>query len=433
MKCDNQKMLFLEHAIEHIQVGIRAIDIKGNVLIYNNKMKEIEDIDEIPQLEHSFLHIMHPNHPFQSLQTVIETEVPILRKKHTYWNKQGHEITTHHDTFPLYDDDKLIGAIEFARDITSLEKLVYQPLRRYGKPLTFDIITAVSNEMKDVIKLAKKAAYLETPLLLVGESGTGKDMIAEGIHHYLSPKRNQFITFFSRREDEALLTKVEQALKQVSPCTIFFERIEFLSIEEQRELLKLLENNKERKHMYIASTGNDPINLIAEGVLLKELYYTFAAFTITVPPLRLRKQDIEPFVDDYFMRHREHYRSNIIHLSTEVLELFMQYDWPGNLKELELLLDEVTSTITTEDTLTIEMLPLHFLFRTQMGVKESHKPFTPNTKQELLPLDDYLKQAEEFYIDNVLKMHDGNITKAAQAIQISRQNLQYRIRKLKKK
>src|SRR5690606_576033 len=138
-------------AIEHIHVGVRAIDIEGNVLIYNQKMREMEDLDTTPQVEFAFLHEMQASNPFQSLQTVIQTEVPILRKKHTYWNKEGHEITTHHDTFPLYDQNKLIGAIEFARDITSLEKLIYQPLRRYGKPLTFDIITAVSDEMQEVI------------------------------------------------------------------------------------------------------------------------------------------------------------------------------------------------------------------------------------------------------------------------------------------
>lgn len=80
--------------------------------------------------------------------------------KQTYWNKNGHEITTINDTFPLYDGNKLIGAIEFARDITSLEKLVYQPLRRYGEPLTFDMITSDSESMQQVIANAKKKQRL---------------------------------------------------------------------------------------------------------------------------------------------------------------------------------------------------------------------------------------------------------------------------------
>ena len=429
---DQDKPLFLEQAIEHISVGIHAIDVLGNTVIYNNKMREMEGLDLTKHSNLSFLELFQYNQHIRSLLHVIETEKPILNHKQTYWNKHGHEITSLNDTFPIYDQGKLIGAIEFARDITSLEKLVYQPLRRYGEPLTFEIITAVSKEMKQVIELAKKAAYTETPVLLIGESGTGKDMIAEGIHHYLSPKKTEFITIFSRREDEMMLSKVEVALNELTPCTLFFERIEFLDLNVQQQLLSLLEVTPTKHHMVIASTGSDPIELIAKGTLLKELYYYFAAFSITVPPLRIRKVDIKPFIEDYFTRHRARYQSQIKLLDEDVLQLFYRYDWPGNLKELELLLDEITATITNETTITQNMLPLHFLFKAQQHINNEHSLFVPNTKNDLVPLDQYLKDAEQFYINNVMQMFDGNVTKAAQAIQISRQNLQYRLRKMNK-
>ena len=427
-----ERTLFLDQAIEHISVGIHAIDIFGKTIIYNKKMREMEGIDLPEHSSLSFLKLFQYKQHIRSLLHVIETEKTILNQKQTYWNKHGHEITSLNDTFPLYDKGKLIGAIEFARDITSLEKLVYQPLRRYGEPLTFDIITAVSKEMKQVIEFAKKAAYTETPVLLIGESGTGKDMIAEGIHHYLSPKKKEFITIFSRREDELMLSKVELALQQETPCTLFFERIEFLELNVQQQLLNLLEAITTQHHMVIASTGSDPIELIANGTLLKELYYYFAAFSITVPPLRIRKIDIKPFIEDYFARHRARYQSQINLLDEDVLQLFYRYDWPGNLKELELLLDEITATITNETTISQSMLPLHFLFKTQQHLNNEHSLFLPKTKNDLVPLDQYLRDAEQFYIHNVMQMFDGNVTKAAQAIQISRQNLQYRLRKMNK-
>ena len=429
---DPEKSLFLEHAIEHISVGIHAIDLLGNTVIYNQKMQEMKGLDLREYSNLSFLELLQYKEHFRSLLHVIETEKPILNYKQTYWNKHGHEITSLNDTIPLYDNEKLIGAIEFARDITSLEKLIYQPLRRYGEPLTFDIITAVSNEMKQVIELAKKAAYTETPVLLIGESGTGKDMIAEGIHHYLSPKKNEFITIFSRREDALMLSKVEAALNEKTPCTFFFERIEYLDLNLQLALLHLLEQTTTNHHMVIASSGSDPIELIANGTLLKELYYYFAAFSITVPPLRIRKEDIEPFIKDYFKRHRARYQSQINFLDEDVMQLFYGYDWPGNLKELELLLDEITATITNETTITQNMLPLHFLFKTNHYMNHDHSLFVPSTKQDLVSLDQYLREAEQFYIQNVMQLFDGNVTKAAQAIQISRQNLQYRLRKLNK-
>lgn len=421
--------VFYEQAIEHTSVGIHAIDVQGKTIIYNKKMQEIEGYDHSDNIR--VMDLLNFKQQENTLLSVLKTEKPVLKHKQTYWNKEGHEITTLNDTFPLYDDTKLIGAIEFARDITSLEKLIYQPLRRYGEPLTFEIITAVSKEMKQVIELAKKAAYTETPVLLIGESGTGKDMIAEGIHHYLSPKKEQFMTIFSRREDEFLLKKVQEAIESDHSITFFFERIEFLDLSVQKQLVNMLQTLPSQQHMLIASTGSDPIELIANGTLLKELYYYFAAFSITIPPLKLRKMDIKPFVNDYFERHRDRYHSKIQSLDINVLQLFLQYDWPGNLKELELLLDEMAALITNETTITYEMLPYHFLFKAQQHVMNHASLTLPNTKNELLSFDDYMRHAETLYIQNVMKMYDGNVTKAANALKMSRQNLQYRLRKLK--
>lgn len=379
----------------------------------------------------SLIDLVDPHPSLQALLYVLEKKVPLLNKKFTYWNEYGHEITSLSDTFPLYEQHKLIGALQIARDITSLEKLIYQPLRRYGQPLTFDIITAVSQKMKDVISLAKKAAYTETPVLLIGESGTGKDMIAEGIHHFIEQRKTEFVTIFSRRENGFILTKLSEALHKQTPTTFFFERIEFLNIEQQQQLLELIKQTPTNHHMLIASTGRDPIELIANQLLLKELYYYFAAFSITVPPLRERTEDIKPFVEDYLARHRQRFQSQLHYVDCEVYDLFMSYDWPGNLKELELLLDEITSTITNEQTIQVEMLPLHFLFKTKKASSNDSPLFVPSTKKELVPLDQYLKDAEQFYLDNVLQLYNGNITKAAEAIGISRQNLQYRLKKYK--
>lgn len=426
-----KKLLFFEQAMEHVSVGIHAIDKNGNNIIYNKKMREMIGLDE--SSEHlSIIDLFHQQKQLRSLKHVLESGKPMLNVKQTYWNKEGHEITSLNDTYPIFDNGELLGAIEFARDITSLEKLIYMPLRRYGQPLTFDIITAVSDEMKSVIEFAKKATFAEKPVLLIGESGTGKDMIAEGIHHYLSPKKDQFITIFSRREDERMLTTIENALKQDKPCTIFFERIEFLQLDVQSEILNLIEQYKSKNHMLIASCGSDPIELIANKQLLKELYYYFAAQSITVPPLRERKVDIKPFVDDYLERHRKRYQSHITDIDDNVIKLWMSYDWPGNLKELELLLDEITASITNEKSITHDMLPVHFLLKAELHAMQEQSVFIPRTKNDLLPLDQYLKEAEQFYLNSVLNMFNGNITHAANALKISRQNLQYRIRKMKK-
>lgn len=431
----NQIIKFYEFAIEHVSVGIHAVDHKGHTILYNNKMKEIEGFNIEDVSDRSILELFSFRQNDSTLLRVLQTGQKEMNVKQTYWNKDGHEITTINDTYPIFDKDKTIGAIEFARDITSLEKLVYQPLRRYGEPLTFDIITAVSEQMQLVIENAKKVAHARVPVLLIGESGTGKDMISESIHHELNPANAKFVTLFSRRTNQSILERLDKLLKNDMDYTFFFERIEFLSLPVQQQLLEILNNLSSEKHMFIGSIGDDPIDLISKGQLLKDLYYYFASMTIYIPPLKARKEDIMPFVTDYFSRHRERFASNIEGLSEEVIRLFQQYDWPGNLKELELLLDEIASMITIENQVTNEMLPLHFRFKVQQLEDGTRKPdfFIVQSSKELLTLDDYLREAEKYYVQNVLNMNEGNITKTANALGMSRQNLQYRLRKFKNK
>lgn len=435
MKNSEPLMPFYKFIATNVSVGIHAIDVTGKTIIYNTKMKEIEGFHFDELADRSIIELFSFRQNESTLLRVLQTGLKEMNVKQTYWNKNGHEITTINDTFPLYDGNTLIGAIEFARDITSLEKLVYQPLRRYDEPLTFDVITASSESMQQVIVNAKKAAAVKLPILLIGESGTGKDLVAEGIHHAASSDPEAFITLFSRRSAQSVLDKVKEILLNDKAYTFFFERIDFLSLTVQEQLLELLQSLPPSKYMLIGSVGSDPITLIAEGKLSKSLYYFFATMALTIPNLADRKEDILPFVDDYFSRHRERFSSVVAELASDVQALFLQYDWPGNLKELELLLDETVSFMTTESTVTFDLLPLHFRFKVQQQDASHREPefFMFQQQNEIMPLDVYLREAEFYYVQNVLNLYEDNITKAAGALGMSRQNLQYRLRKMKKK
>ncbi|WP_348775018.1 sigma 54-interacting transcriptional regulator [Psychrobacillus sp. NEAU-3TGS] len=287
--------------------------------------------------------------------------------------------------------------------------------------------------MKDVKERSIKAAHVRMPVLLTGEAGTGKDLIAEAIHHQLSPPNEQFISLYCHSSDKHLIDKFEKELRSLSNCTIFCERIDLLSIDLQIKLLDILNANSNSKNLYIASIGLDPIDLIAKKQLSKELYYYFTTVTINIPPLRERTEDILPFVEDYFHRYLNRYGSTIKEIEEDVIEALLSYDWPGNLKELELLLDEISSMITTERILKFDMLPLHFKLKVQDFNESSKKAedFVISSDKDLLPLDEYLREAEAYYLQKAMDKHDGNVTKAAEALGMSRQNLQYRLRKIK--
>lgn len=425
---------FYKFATEQVTVGIHAIDLMGKTIIYNEKMKEIEGLNSMDVEDRSILELFQFEQHESTLLKVLYSEKPVLRVKQTYWSRNGQEITTINDTYPVFEDGVLIGAIEFSRDITALEKLLFQPLKRYNEAITLSSITAESKIMKDVKERSIKAANVRMPILLIGEAGTGKDLIAEAIHHQLSPQNEQFITLYCYSADDQIIYKFEQEIKSLHNCTIFCERIDLLSIDLQNKLFEILKENSSNHNLYIASIGEDPIDLVYNNQLVKELYYYFASITINIPPLRERTEDIMPFIHDYFQRHLNRYASTLEDIDPQVIKAFKTYDWPGNLKELELLLDEITSMITTERTLSFDMLPLHFKLKIQDmdGSMKNAEDFVISPEREILPLDEYLREAETYYLQKALEKYNNNVTKAAEALGMSRQNLQYRLRKIRK-
>lgn len=271
--------------------------------------------------------------------------------------------------------------------------------------------------------------------MLVGEAGTGKDLVAQGIHHEVPVVDSSFYTLYCNRSDHQSIDRLENELETDSSFTLFCERIDFLSIELQRKLLTVLESSDLHQRQFIASIGEDPVELIASGSLLKELYYFFASFTIRFPPLRERKEDILPFVQRYLDRRKESLGTALSTITEAVEDLLLSYSWPGNIRELEMLLNEVASLTTAETTITVDMLPLYF--RNKSTVQDQGLTILPSfimpSEKDLLPLDQFLREAESYYLQRALTIHDGNITRTANALSMSRQNLQYRLRKTKRR
>ena len=396
-------------------------------------MKQIEGLALEDIQDRSILELFNFDHEESTLLKVLQSGKKLLNIKQTYWNQDGIEITTVNDTYPVFEAGKLIGAVELARDVTALEKFMHQSLRQNSSPTNFNDLIAVSSAMKNVISTAKKAVKTKLPVLLIGETGTGKDLLAQSIHNALSPTNNFFYTLHCHSSDPLLIERLIEDIDDKESYTLFCDRIDLLSISLQQKLLAVLSKPVSGQRQFIASIGDDPVELIASGALLKELYYFFSSFAIRIPPLRKRRSDIMPFISSYLVQRRERNNLELMGLSPEVTKLFNDYEWPGNMRELEILLDEVTSHAMDQSTITHDMLPLHFRIKSGESTSESMgaEDFIIQRDKELLPLDAYLLAAETYYVENAMKLHDGNVTKTAKALGMSRQNLQYRLRKLK--
>lgn len=423
---------FYKFASEHVGVGVHAVDPKGKTILYNKKMKDIEGFDFEELADRSLLEMFRFDQEESTLLKVLQSGLPVLNSKQTYWNRKGQEITTINDTYPVFENGQMIGAIELARDVTTLEKVVYQPLKKYEEPITFNSITAVSASMKKVIATAEKAALAKLPVLLVGESGTGKELIAEAIHRAHADGSEEMSILFSHGTTVESIEQMSEEMKKKTGGTVYCERIDMLKLPMQLKLLEMVKEHSGSDTYFIASVGEDPVELISGQKLLKELYYFFSAMAIPIQPLRRRKEDIMPFVSDYFSRHRMKFGSMVRQVDNQVENLLLSYDWPGNLKELELLLDEITSLLTTEEIVSVDLLPYHFKLKTKKTGTLKPEDFIVQSNKDLLPLEEYLFEAEIYYLQKAMDLHNGNVTKAAAALGMSRQNLQYRLRKIKK-
>lgn len=425
---------FHTFVIEQIDVGIHAIDREGKTLIYNDKMKSIEGLALTDIQDRSIVELFNFDQQESTLLKVLQSGKSLLNIKQTYWNRNGVQITTINDTYPIFQEGQIIGAVEIAKDITAVEKLMHQPIEHQVNLATFGQLVATSTAMQTVISTAKKAAAAKLPVLLVGETGTGKDLVAQCIHNEIEPKQQEFYTLNCQNADQLSIERMASFFQTAQADTLFCERIDLLSLSLQQLLVDTLKEMNTPDLMLMGSIGEDPVDLIASGILLKDLYYFFASFTIPIPPLRKRKSDILPFVSQYLDSQKKRYHTSLQQVSPEVKRVFRAYTWPGNMRELEVLLSEISSLSTTETTITYEMLPHYFRLQTNEVEKDTtdRKDFIVHSEKDLVSLEQYLQEAETYYVEKALKLNDQNITKTAKALGMSRQSLQYRLKKTRK-
>ena len=323
-----------------------------------------------------------------------------------------------------------------ARSKAALIEDQYQlALRELESHADSEFIIGNNPKMKEVAELVRKVAPAPTTVLIRGESGTGKELVARAIHRQsrltneplvtlnctaLSPtlleselfgyKRGAFTGAFADRK--GLFEKAHGG-------TMFLDEIGDMSLEIQAKLLRTLQTGeiravgdmqtKQVSVRIVAATNRDLEKAIREGSFREDLFYRINAFTITLPPLRERIEDI-PFLAQYFLqRARAKVNKRVESISPQALSLLRTYSWPGNLRELENIVERavvLTSSLVIEP----EHLPLHVQdlipFRPQLGFMRSKSEAVAQFEREALSR--YLLEA------------DGNVSRAATLAKIPR-------------
>jgi len=366
-------------------------------------------------------------------------------------------------TLPVFKENETIGVYSLCRNVAKLKELLERTMQLQNSHsevssidevdlnnstiYTFDDIIGNSQIMNQLKTEAKQIAASNTPILITGETGTGKELFAQSIHNYSQKNSEQFLAINCAAIPENLLESLlfgtvrgaftgaadmSGFFEQAEEGTIFLDEINSMPLSLQAKLLRVLQERKARrigspkeylvKCKIISSTNRDPLISLERQEIRSDLYYRLAGLVLTIPPLTEHKEDIAELIDYFMKRYCLIYKKSTSKLSKELLEVLESYDWPGNIRQLQHIVENLLIRADKRQ-IGIEYLPAHFKKEISSRIKT---PTNPKVKTDI---NKKLAEYEKSMIVEVLKKTKWNISKSANQLGLNRQNLQYKIKK----
>lgn len=347
-----------------------------------------------------------------------------------------------------FDFSKVLISVQKSLETSKLKREVTRLRAEKRIWVGFQDIIVVSKEMARVFETAEKIAQSDASTVLIqGETGTGKELIAHAIHDQSKRKNMPFITVNCAGFPENLLEnelcghekgaftdakEVKKGLLEMAEGgTLFLDEIGDMSLSLQAKLLRLVEQKTFRRMggvkdiqanvRIVTATNKDLLKQKEEGKFREDLFYRINVASLKTPPLRERTDDILPLTKYFIHKYNEDFHKNIQKISKGVEEFFLNYRWPGNVRELRNVIERAM-LLGEKDTLLMEHLPIEILGQvSREGIAIEGISIPPEGIS--------LEKVEEALVRQALKMTNGNQTKAAKLLDISRDALRYRMQK----
>ncbi|MFZ4399133.1 MAG: sigma-54-dependent transcriptional regulator [Bacteroidales bacterium] len=432
--------------------GIKLFELHRHEIVFiDNKLPIMQGLDVIIKLKSID---EEATIVFMTAYGSIETAVKAMKSGATeYVNKP----------FVFEEIDVILENIKAKININKEIQL----LRRQQKDIiTFDHIIGETPLFREIIQLSRKIAKTKsTTILLLGESGTGKDMFAHAIHNESNRNEKPFVTINCSSLPDSLLeselfgyekgaftdarTMKKGLFEMAEGGTVFLDEIGEINQTTQIKLLGVLENKIVRRLggtvnipvdiRIIAATNRDLRKAVDEKSFREDLYYRLKVFQITLPSLRERKEDV-PVLAEFFIKYfNSQFQKNIKTIQEPIKNLLMQYNWPGNIRELRNVIERAVILEST-NSLQAESLPGEIIkLIPNINVQTMHENnFLIKTEAKLLPFDINipndgftLYEIEKQLIKQALQKTDFNQTRASELLGISRDTLRYKVKKYK--
>jgi arginine utilization regulatory protein len=367
------------------------------------------------------------------------------------------------DIYPVFSGSEVIGSFGITRDTSKIQALtdklfqlqqaLYDQSREMNKNGTqycLDDIIGSGEAIQNVISTAKKMAHSESRIMILGETGTGKELFAQSIHNYSPRASEPFVAINCSAIPDTLLESILFGTKkgaftgaedkpglfeEAKNGTLFLDEINSMSIVLQSKLLRALETNRIRRlgcnkeipvHPRIISAMNiNPKEAIETGKLRSDFYYRLAVVTLECPPLRDRKEDIIPLARFFLIKYNKILGRRVAEMSKEVIQILENHNWPGNVRELSHCIEHGMNMVDPGDTsLLVQHLPAFLLDKTlRRNILPIIVPKSNDYKQIML-------QVEKSILTQALKRNNGNMNQTAKELNLSRQCLYYKLKQL---
>jgi two-component system response regulator AtoC len=344
-----------------------------------------------------------------------------------------------------FKNDEVVLALKKAEERETLRRENRALREEIRKESRYEDILAKSQKMQDIFRTITKIADYKTTVLVTGESGVGKELVARAIHRRSSRRGGPFVAVNCGAIPENLLESElfghkkgaftdavndrKGLFEDASTGTLFLDEIGELPLGLQVKLLRVLEDELIRRLgetrdikvdvRIIAATHRDLHAETKAGRFREDLFYRLNVLPIHIPPLRDRREDIPLLIEHFVARNNTRLRSNIVGIESEARRLLFEYAWPGNVRELENTIERAM-VLAEGDQIVVTDLPER--------VREAQDPVQMQLASGELSVKKTTRVIEEILIRRALQKTRGNRTRAAELLEISHRALLYKIK-----
>ena len=456
-------------ALDQLPFGVQIYDKNTHAVYFNQASREISHIPSGVNITGRHLLDMYDlEETVSTTMTALRTQSPVIDRVDQFSVDNGTFIASANTSYPIFQNGQLSGAVTFEHTEETIQKY-YQSIQDTRQALkhfsgnaapvrfsgyTFENVIGGSEKLRSAAELAQRVAPQNSPVMLVGETGTGKEIFAQSIHRSSPRAGKKFVAINCAAIPETLIESLlfgtakgsftgseDKAgyFEEASGGTLFLDELNSMSLVMQSKLLRVLQERTFRRVggkkdleldvRIISSCNEDPFQTVEENKFRRDLFYRLSSVIIELPPLREHLEDLEQLTWYHLEQTAFQYVHRITRIQPQVYQLLRAYRWPGNVRELFHVLD-YAQNVADSDVMTVEHLPA-YLRKNQAPAPRQSAPPTPSghidfshTSLQAL-MDDYEKEV----ITQALDRCGYNISQTAQALGILRQSLQYRIRK----